>query len=163
MAELTTILAGENIPRRSGIDDVGSVAAPVVIADIDGYVEYVNAGGGYEDGNGVFWNRSTNTLDCSSLPLYAKIDLVLRSTINVSDVNAIVTVKFECPRPAGSGGPVVLDEIDIDPVKKSTDYRERALFHGYNGALVKQYGVKAYTKVSAGNVTISNRTLLARV
>ena len=160
MADLEDILRDNMILNRDGIDDVGSNAAPVTITDAAGFVEYVNPGGGYEDGNISLWNKTTNTLDCSQLPAYNKIELILRSTINVTDINAIVTVKFVIPDP---GGEIIVDELDIVPAKKNVDYIERAVFNGYAGASAVTHGIKAYTKVSSGSVTVSNRTLLVRV
>ncbi len=163
MPEIEDVLRDNIIPRQSGIDDVGSSASPVTYSSSDGYVEYVNPGGGYEDSNITVWDKVNNVLDCKNLPLYAKVDLLQKATINVSSPSAIITVKFVIPRPVGDGGEIVLDEIDIVPKKQGIDYREHVVWHGYAGALVKQYGVKSYAKVSDGSVTVSNRSLLARV
>lgn len=155
-------VADNFIPRQSAIDDVGSAAGPITVLSTDGEVEYVNAGGGYEDGNVTLWNRTTNTVDASGLPEYSKLDVVLNSTINVSSPNGVLRVRFECPRPAGDGGPFDIRTIEISPKRQGVDYDECIPCIGYAGSLVIQYGIKIYTSISDGSITISNRRLLVR-
>ena len=159
MAELKHIFETEYIPRQAAIHDVQSTEPAAILMGTSGFVAYTNNALGYEDYNHIrLWDAATNIVKGGIL--YSKVDLLFKSTLNATANAIYVTARLVIPDTAGD---IIIEEVTIPMLKKDIDFQNQVRFSVYNGAKAVEFGFKLYVKVTGGNVTVSNKTLLIRI
>ncbi len=156
MAELRTILETEFIPRMSAIHDLADTGTPKTLTT--SLEQYTNDGALRNVSSTVLWDTVTNAVDCSELPVWSKIDIVLSSDIAAGNQGAIILVDFICPN---NGSPFSIGQLSV-PVDRADSYPARFPFAGYVGPEVQQYGIEIYSGLITGTLDVSNRKILVR-
>lgn len=154
MAELTDILEGEFVPRKSAIHDVHDTGTAVTLTTT--LQKYVNDGAVRDWSTVEMWD--TDHLDCSMLPVGSKLDVILSSDVAAGNQGAIILVEFICPN---NGSPFVVSDLSV-PIGRADSYPERFPLTGYVGPEVQQYGIEIYSGLLTGSLDVSNRKLLVR-
>ena len=162
--ELKVVLEDNVIGHQSAIHDVQDDSGAVTISDVDTWHEYTNNGGQYEvKSDGDLWNTTTNIVDVSNRVLYAKIDFILKTTVESASANVMLHVEAYIPDPVGD---IHVGGQSVFPAKQNVAHQETITFAGYVGQKMIDYGVKFRTKVDAtlsGTITLSERKLLIRI
>ena len=165
MGILKDILFGNFYPRKSGIDDCWDSATELSGTGVakeltTSFVEYTNdRAGSYGFSTLAPWDGTTNSIDCSMLPVGSKLDIILVSDVENTNQDNAVEVEIRCPN---DGNPFVVREI-YEEVSKSASYPQPFKWQGYVGVEIQQYGLKIYSrKTGASTVTVANRKILVR-
>lgn len=155
---LDEVLEDDWVPRRSGIQNEQSDAAPVTIAVVDGWVKYTNNGAAFGEKNTTLFDTSTGHIDVSALPLWSKVDFILTTNILMTNPNGYIKVKIVIPDTAGD---IEVNVATILPVK-NTAHDKSIVLGGYIGDKAIEFGFDIYTSVEVDSAEFANRRILLR-
>lgn len=147
------------------IEDLNDNNSVTLLASEAGtWHEYSNDGNEYTYRNcSGFWDQDNKILNFDNEQLDTKIDIILKTVVVTTSSNSLLHVELYIPHPSGDihvGGQTVLS------LKNGVAHRESIAYHVYNGAYVKEYGLKIRTKIDTSlksDTTLSDRQILVRV
>ena len=158
MATLNNILGSNFITRKSAIHDCHDNQSNVVTLTTTPQ-KYTNDGtGGRNWYTTELWDTTNNIVDCSNLVVGSKLDISIDTTIDGGNKDTLIFVEFRCPN---NGSPFTLKTITIT-IDKALTYQDEAVWNGYVGPEVQQYGIEIYSSASISGVDLSLRTILIR-
>jgi hypothetical protein len=154
--ELVDVLNDNFVPRKSAIHDCHDTGVAKTLTTT--LEKYTNDAAVRNWNTVALWDTTTNYVDCSTLPVGSKLDIILSSDIAAGNQGALVLVEYRCPN---GGAPFLLAQTTT-AISKNDAYPERFAFTGYVGPEVQQYGIEIYSGLQSGSLDVSNRKLLVR-